>query len=160
MFLQRGVGHLSTLSTLSTISNDNKELKNLFYKIFFYAIMKQNNKCNYYMGDGEIMNKIKLNSEGISDITIVPNTFIELFMPSANGSYVKVYLYLLKCIQGNCPNITISSIADHLENTENDILRALNYWDKLGALNLAYNEQKDITSIKLTSLDSLKTVIM
>ena len=98
------------------------------------------------------MNKIVLNSEGISDVTLVPNTFIELFMPSANGSYVKVYLYLLRCIQGNCPEVTISSLADHLDNTENDIIRALHYWEKLGAILLTYNEHKEISSISLTEL--------
>ncbi len=106
------------------------------------------------MGDDEIMNKIVLNSEGISDVTLVSNTFIELFMPSANGSYVKVYLYLLRCFQGNCPELTISSIADHLDNTENDIIRALHYWEKLGAVRLTYSESKKICSINLTELSS------
>ena len=34
-------------------------------------------------------------------------------MPSANGSYVKVYLYLLRSFSSNNLSITISSIADH-----------------------------------------------
>ena len=43
------------------------------------------------------MSKISLHAEGISDVTVVPNIFIDQFMPSANGAYVKVYLYLLRC---------------------------------------------------------------
>ncbi|HHV09528.1 MAG TPA: DnaD domain protein [Clostridiales bacterium] len=101
------------------------------------------------------MNKISLHAEGISDVTIVPNIFIDQFMPSANGAYVKVYLYLLRCFLGNCPEVTISSIADRLDNTEKDIIRALNYWEKLDLLTLTRNRNKEITSIKLADLGSM-----
>jgi len=100
------------------------------------------------------MNKISLHAEGVSDVTIVPNTFIDQFMPSANGAYVKVYLYLLRSFMGNCPEVTISSIADHLENTEKDIIRALTYWEKLNLLTLTRDMNKDITSIHLVDLNT------
>jgi DnaD/phage-associated family protein len=100
------------------------------------------------------MNKISLHAEGISDVTIIPNIFIDRFMPSANGAYVKVYLYLLRCFAGNCPEVTISSIADRLENTEKDIIRALTYWEKLSLLALTRNAQKEITAISLVDLNS------
>jgi DnaD/phage-associated family protein len=76
-------------------------------------------------------------------------------MPSANGAYVKVYLYLLRCFSANCPEITISSIADHLDNTEKDIIRALSYWEKLNLLILTRNLQKEITAIRLTDIGRL-----
>lgn len=101
------------------------------------------------------MSKITLHAHGISDVTIVPNTFIDQYMPSANGAYVKVYLYLLRCYAGNCPEVTISSIADRLENTEKDIIRALNYWEKLNLLTLTRNPQKDITDINLVDLSTV-----
>lgn len=104
------------------------------------------------------MNKISLHAEGISDVTIVPNIFIDQFMPSANGAYVKVYLYLLRCFMGNCPEVTISSIADRLENTEKDIIRALTYWEKLNLLTLTRNSSKDITSIRLVDLSIAQSV--
>ena len=44
--------------------------------------------------------------------TIVPNEFIDFFMPEANGEFVKVYLYLLRCIHSHASNCTISEIAD------------------------------------------------
>jgi DnaD/phage-associated family protein len=100
------------------------------------------------------MNKISLHAEGISDVTIVPNTFIDQFMPSANGAYVKVYLFLLRCFTGNCPEVSISSIADHLDNTEKDITRALTYWEKLNLLVLTRNTQKDITEINLVDIST------
>ena len=98
------------------------------------------------------MNKISLYSEGISDVTIVPNAFIDYYMPSANGAYVKVYLYLLRNINSRNTEITISSIADHLENTENDIIRALNYWEKQNLLKIERNERDEITAIYLSDL--------
>lgn len=98
------------------------------------------------------MNKISLYAEGISDVTIVPNTFIDFFMPSANGAYVKVYLYLLRNIGSNNAEITISSIADHLENTEKDIIRALNYWEKQNLLKIERNALNEITAIRLADL--------
>lgn len=101
------------------------------------------------------MSKISLHAEGISDVTIIPNIFIDKFMPSANGAYVKVYLYLLRCFSGNCPEVTISSIADQLENTEKDIIRALNYWEKLNLITITRNPQKDITSIKLVDIRTI-----
>lgn len=104
------------------------------------------------------MSKISLHAEGVSDVTIVPNIFIDQFMPSANGAYVKVYLYLLRCLKGDCPEVTISSIADRLENTEKDIIRALSYWEKLNLLTLTHNVQKEITSIHLADVGNLKNV--
>ncbi|NLK74071.1 MAG: DnaD domain protein [Clostridiales bacterium] len=99
------------------------------------------------------MNKITLHAQGNQGVTIVPNTFIDQYMPSANGAYVKVYLYLLRCLNGNCPEVTISSIADCLDNTENDIIRALNYWEKLNLILISRNAQNDIISIQLASLE-------
>lgn len=101
------------------------------------------------------MSTISLHAEGISDVTIVPNIFIDQFMPSANGAYVKVYLYLLRCFMGNCPEVTISSIADRLDNTEKDIIRALNYWEKQKLLTLTRNLQKEITAISLVDLSTV-----
>jgi len=103
---------------------------------------------------GKTMEKISLYAEGSSDVTIVPNIFIDQFMPSANESYVKVYLYLLRCFSGNCPEVTISSIADRLENTEKDIIRAISYWEKLNLLTLTHNMQKEITAISLVDIST------
>ncbi len=98
------------------------------------------------------MSKISLYAEGMSAFTIIPNYFIDQFMPSANGAYVKVYLYLLRCFSGNCQEVTISSIADRLENTEKDIIRALAYWEKLKLIILSRNSSKEITAIHLVDL--------
>ncbi|CUH93818.1 DnaD domain protein [Herbinix luporum] len=95
------------------------------------------------------MNSITLCAEGISDVTIVPNTFIDFYMPSANGAYVKVYLYLLRSIGTANLEITVTSIADHLENTETDIIRALNYWEKQKLLKIERNALDEIIAIRM-----------
>ena len=63
--------------------------------------------------------------------TIVANEFIDRYMASASGEYVKVYLYLLR----HQPNpIEIGQIADALDYTEADVKRAIAYWEKNGLL--------------------------
>ena len=60
--------------------------------------------------------------------TIVPNEFIDFFMPEANGEFVKVYLYLLRSMQSHASKCTISSIADCFNNTEVDVILDICYW--------------------------------
>ena len=80
------------------------------------------------------MINIQLHNDCPATDTIVPNQFIDRFMPSANGEFVKVYLYLLRCIHSHASNCTISEIADKFNNTEMDIQRALRYWQKDSSL--------------------------
>lgn len=69
--------------------------------------------------------------------TQVPNRFIDEYMPHANGSFVKVYLYLLRQMGSGTTALTIEAMADMLSNTEADILRALHYWEKQGLLSIS-----------------------
>lgn len=70
------------------------------------------------------------------NITQVPNVFIDTYMPQANGSFVKVYLYLLRQAGAPAPVLTVENMADMLSNTEADIIRALRYWEKQGILSI------------------------
>ena len=65
------------------------------------------------------------------DATLVANEFLDKYMPTANGEYVKVYLYLLR---NRSEELDIETIADKLELTDNDVRRALKYWEKIGIL--------------------------
>lgn len=85
------------------------------------------------------MNEITLNSNGIANMTAVSNTFIDTYMPSADGSYVKVYLYLLRCLGQPTISISIPHIADKLDNTERDVIRALLYWERSKLITLTRN---------------------
>lgn len=83
------------------------------------------------------MANLSLTSDCPTVTTTVSNIFIDNYMTIANGEFVKVYLYLLRCYQAK-KEITISKIADLLEITEKDVLRALNYWEKNHLLRLSY----------------------
>ena len=104
---------------------------------------------------GGIMDTIMLCSGYLPSTTFIHNIFIENYMLSANGSYVKVYIYLAKCIQAGEKNLSVSSLADKMDNTEKDILRALNYWEKNNLINLLKNGPgNEITGIEMLNPDS------
>lgn len=95
------------------------------------------------------MDQILLCSNHIPLTTSINNSFIQNYMLDANGSYVKVYLYLSMCIQSGEKNLSISSLADKMENTEKDILRALRYWEKRGLMVL----QRDVSGVTITGIE-------
>lgn len=102
------------------------------------------------------MNTITLQSNSTSESTVIPNIFIDNYMPSANGAYVKVYIYLLRCMVSADMEITLSSIADHLEDTEKDIIRALCYWEKVNLLSLVRDTNNHIVSITINDIYTVK----
>ena len=68
--------------------------------------------------------------EGIqAEITCVPNAFIDELLGEANGDYVRVYLYLLRHYTNS---LKLHSVADALNLTDHDIMRAVSYWEKKG----------------------------
>ena len=74
------------------------------------------------------MRKLTLTNHVQSDTTVLENEFIDHYMAEANGEYVKVYLILLRHLNEPSGTLTISKIADLLDITEKDVIRALNYW--------------------------------
>lgn len=103
------------------------------------------------------MSGFRLYTKESSDSTVVSNIFLDYYMPTANGSYVKVYLYLLRCLGSSDMELSIPFFADRLENTESDILRALHYWEKVGLLELSTNSSGEITNICLCNPKPLST---
>ncbi|MBR1742559.1 MAG: DnaD domain protein [Lachnospiraceae bacterium] len=97
------------------------------------------------------MDQILLCTNHLPPVTTIYNSFIQNEMLDANGSYVKVYLYLSMCIQSGNTSFSISSLADQMENTENDIIRALNYWEKKELLVL----QREETNGAITGIEFL-----
>lgn len=101
------------------------------------------------------MEQLLLCSDHIPLTTSIYNTFIQKYMPDANGSYVKVYLYLSMCIQSGEKRLSITSLADLMENTEKDIIRALHYWEKKGLMVLQRGDTPDmITGIEICNPDT------
>ncbi len=89
------------------------------------------------------MSKIQLKSDYPHNHISVPRVFIDKYMADANGEFVKVYLFLLRCMGSSASSdCSISAIADHFNYTEKDILRALKYWEKVGVIGLELNNNQ------------------
>lgn len=89
--------------------------------------------------DREPMNTFTLHNLQ-NTFTSVPNFFLDHYMLGANGEFVKVYLYLLRCLSGNTENLSISFIADSLKYTETDVMRAFRYWEQEKLLSLSFQD--------------------
>lgn len=96
------------------------------------------------MGDFVIQNVL------IGTTTTVSNQFIDKYMPSANGEFVKIYLYLLRMTE-SCSSLSLEAIADIFDCTERDVVRALRYWEKAGILKLTFENRK-LTSVSFLEL--------
>lgn len=80
------------------------------------------------------MKELKLTKYVQTNATVLDNEFIDHYMVRANGEYVKVYLLLLRHMNQSSGYLSVSELADLLECTEKDILRALRYWKSEGLL--------------------------
>ena len=98
------------------------------------------------------MNNLNLYSETVSGYTAVSDIFIDEYVPSANGDFVKVYLYLLRLFTRKNSNLSISSLADTFNQTENDVMRALRYWDRSGLVQLSYDDNNQLCGITLKDI--------
>ena len=79
------------------------------------------------------MADFKMTTAGYIPVTVIPDDFIKNYMPMANGDYVKIYLYILHCAKSDkVPSI--STLVDIFQCTENDVKRALKYWESKGLL--------------------------
>lgn len=87
------------------------------------------------------MKKLTLKNCRQENALLLGYEFIDHYMPEANGEYVKVYLLLLRCQASPDRELTISGIADILDDTEKDVIRALKYWKKQGLLDYEITEE-------------------
>ena len=101
------------------------------------------------------MAKITLYNEHPASATYVPNIFIDEYMTRANGEYVKIYLYLLRCMNQVECRFSLSQIADHFDCTERDVLRALKYWEKLHLFRLEYDAGQNLSGICFLSGEAM-----
>ncbi|MCM1309027.1 MAG: DnaD domain protein [Butyrivibrio sp.] len=103
------------------------------------------------------MGKLTLSSFQKNNATAVSNIFLDGYMGDANGEFVKVYLYLLRCMNGSPTGtgISLSDIADRLNLTEKDVVRALKYWNKTNVLNVVFDAGTgEPASVTILALDS------
>ena len=95
------------------------------------------------------MGMIRLSSDDVKGSTILSNTFIDHYMPQADGIFVKVYLYLLRVQQSNRQLSDCSAIADHLGCSDNDVERSSRYWISKGLIRYEVDEKNRTVDITL-----------
>ena len=98
------------------------------------------------------MEKIVLEKSPLADVTLISNLFLDKYMLKANGEYVKVYLYILRCSTIPGADLSVDSIADALELTGADVTRALRYWEQAGILGLELSKNSIISRIVIKDL--------
>lgn len=91
------------------------------------------------------MTTITLKQSIPSNVTILSNDFIDHHMCRADGEYVKIYLLIERRTSAGLP-VQIDDLADTLELTRKDVLRALKYWEKEGLLDLGTGEESTGTT--------------
>lgn len=96
------------------------------------------------------MSGLTLTSTQPTSVTILSNNFIDNYMCNANGEFVKIYLYLVRCTQQVPEHFSLRLIADKMNLTESDILRALRYWEQEGLLRLTTDGNMQVQSIVVT----------
>ena len=104
------------------------------------------------------MADILLKRDSTLAATYVPNTFIDEYMTHADGEFVKIYLYLLRCMNNPDTMFSISDIADKFDHTEKDVTRALKYWEKMHLLRLEFNSREELTGICLSDFSLLTSI--
>ncbi len=97
------------------------------------------------------MSRFKIYQENCSDVTVVPNLFIDEYMKDANDAQLKIYLYLLRVMSAG-RSTSVSDIADQFNHTEKDVVRALKYWEKNHLLVLEYDSAKNLSGIQLMDI--------
>lgn len=93
------------------------------------------------------MKELTLISERTDSVTVLSNNFIDTQMCEANGEFVKIYLYLLRCLQAVPKNFSLLLVADKMNLTEGDVLRALKYWEQKGLLSFTRETDGRVSSI-------------
>ncbi len=105
------------------------------------------------------MKNLTVSQDSHAGMTMVSSRFIDEYMKEANDAQIKIYLYLLRCVDTNLPT-RVSAIADYFNYTEKDVLRALQYWDKRQVISLLYDDSEKLAGIKLENLDSRPAAIV
>ena len=98
----------------------------------------------------------KFSSESvISNTTSVDNVFINEFLPYANDTCVKVYLYgLYKCNNANSYDNTLASFSTILGIPEDDIYSAFLYWQEQGLVQVLSTEPFEVVYNPIKSVVS------
>ena len=77
-----------------------------------------------------------------TDCFMIQKRFVDEYLCEANGSFVKVYLYMLRHADNG---FDMSDIASALNLLESDVIRAFKYWHKIGLISFKQLSDKDFS---------------
>ena len=80
-------------------------------------------------------------------VTCVSNAFIDHYMSQATGEYVKIYIYLLRCLEQEGEAFSVQKIAGKLGHTDLDVKRAFDYWEQQGMIRQERDSYGELTGI-------------
>lgn len=91
--------------------------------------------------------------------TPIENIFLDVYMPMANGTFVKVYLlaYKYACDNDSNREITNTTIAKNLDIPLSDVLSAWDFWESKQVIKKHFNSNEDETqySVEFINLKQL-----
>lgn len=90
-----------------------------------------------------------------SKFTPLNNIFIDKFMASARGEFVKVYILGLKYCYSGEPGVNIKMLASHLNLLESEVMNAWNFWGENGVVNLTPIDSVGNYNIEFLDLDDI-----
>lgn len=90
------------------------------------------------------------------DVTIIPNSILDQYLPETNELQLKVYLYILRTLNSGSP-IQISVMADYFNETEKDITRAISFWQKRGVFAFSSSSGSTCTEVPAATLSEAST---
>ncbi len=77
------------------------------------------------------------------DYFTLSTRFVDEFLCEANGSFVKVYLFVLRHF--NNRELEMSDVVNSLNLLESDVIRAFKYWQKMGLIKFKQISEKDFS---------------
>lgn len=101
---------------------------------------------------GTHMGDLTIGMNSQMDTTVVSNQFIDYYMPSANGEYVKIYLYILRSVNHHASTFSIEEMAKKFDHTISYVMNALRYWETMQLLQLYYDDDNTLKHINFLDL--------
>ncbi len=82
--------------------------------------------------------------------TCVPDIFIDEYMPAADGEFVKVYLYLLRCMKDPEKTFSVADTAASFGCSAGRVIDALKFWEHTGLLRLDFDSRGELSCVCFT----------
>jgi DnaD/phage-associated family protein len=103
---------------------------------------------------------VKLYPQNLMNYTLIPNDFIEHHLADSNGDFVKIYILLLSLISKNDYSFSTNTIADTLNLTESDVVRALRFWHTKKLIDIEYNGTTIVSITFTNNVNSISPTVV